>query len=648
MKRRRKAVKENILSSVDAPPPAGFQKFLRNLVITIVFWTIGFLTIPNLLLWPKSGLDDSWKAGLNMARVLGLQFGRDIVFTFGPLGFMYEPVFCESGAWLMSVIFNLFAHFLLIQAIIFVMKKFSAGLQDYVLIGITLMFALPVTCVEYKLLFALTILLYFSIIGHPPTKRLLILCVFVSFLLAAVSLVKFTAMLISAGLLMFMVIYCLYKKQILTLCCLLLSYAVSLLALLHAAGQKISSFPAYVLNSAEISSGYNSAMYYGDQWKDVFVSLFAIGLLIFLLVNSIVKKRPCLIYFILINAGFLFVSFKHGFIRHDTHINIFFADTLLVFCIVWVAGKKQFALLQRGLSLIVMCVFIGFIFASNHKLIVPDFGGKFEAVRSAASLAATGSVGKAQLLEDVKQRIRASFSLHDVTLRYVGDKTVDIMPWDISIAFAYGMKWTPRPVFQCYSAYTDKLDMLNCKFFESAKAPEILLYAVYFMDTRYPLFDSPATFRTILRRYKPVFIDNQYIVLRKSDAYSPPDSKIISVLDTEIGRPIPVPRVRGGYLFANIDMDYNLLGKIMKLFYKVPGVKIRMVGNRGVSERRFIFSPARNGIFLSQFINNAGELFNVWQGRMNDQYDFNSITIITDSPYFYGKNIRVEFFEVPL
>jgi hypothetical protein len=219
---------------------------------------------------------------------------------------------------------------------------------------------------------------------------------------------------------------------------------------------------------------------------------------------------------------------------------------------------------------------------------------------------------------------------------------------EISLAYVYNLKWSPRPVFQCYSTYTDKLDMLNSQHFEGANAPDFLLYTLYPVDKRYPLFDSPATFRTILRKYKPVFIDGKYIILRKADTHSPPSSKIISVLDTKIGRPIPVPKIKDGYLFANIDMDYNLLGKIAKLFYKAPGVKIKLTGNRGSSESRFIFSPARNGIFLSQYVLDVRELFDVWQGKMDEGYDLDSITIIADSPYFYGKNIRVEFFEVPL
>src|SRR5260221_6449265 len=55
-------------------------------------WLLG--AIVALLGWkvamnpPSVGLDSSWNGGLAMALENGLQWGRDIVFTYGPLGFM--------------------------------------------------------------------------------------------------------------------------------------------------------------------------------------------------------------------------------------------------------------------------------------------------------------------------------------------------------------------------------------------------------------------------------------------------------------------------------------------------------------------------------------------------------------------------------
>lgn len=314
-------------TATDKSPLTGYRENRGNLVIMLVFGTIGFLTIPNLLLLPSGGLDRSWQVGLNMARIYGLQFGKDIVFTFGPLGFIYLPIFCQFNTWLISAAFCLFVHILLIYSIVIMMKKLSARPADYVLMGITLMFALSVmsiiTSMEYKLLFSILILLYLSTINQFKPSRLLILCVFVSFLMAVVSLIKFNAMVITAGILLFMIVFCLYKKQLRLLCCMLFTYTVSVLVLLVMMRQKITNFPAYLLNSYEVCQGYNSAMIVDGPFRDVCVGLCVVGLLLFLLLNSILKNKPFLKYFILINLSFVFVSFKYGFMRHDARVRFF-------------------------------------------------------------------------------------------------------------------------------------------------------------------------------------------------------------------------------------------------------------------------------------------------------------------------------------
>ena len=444
----------------------------------LVFGMIGFLTIPQLLVLPYSGIESSWVVGLNMARIYGFQFGKDIVFPFGPLGFMYYPFFCEFNTWFISASFCLFVHCLFIYSIIIMIKKLSICPRDCVLMGIALMFALPVTRIEYELLFSILILSYLSIVSPSNPTRLLMLYVFVSFLMAAASLIKFTAMLISVSIFLFMTVFYLYKKQISHLCCMLFVYIVSILVLLVATGQKVTNFPTYLSNSYEITRGYGSAMSRTGPSREVYVGLCVVGLLIFLLLNSILKNKPGLKYFIFINLGFVFVSFKNGFVRHDaSHIYIFFANALLVLCSMYIAHKKQLTLLSRCLSLILIFVLIAFIFEGLPRQIIPDVPGKLKIIGSAVSLATNDAAGKAQILENAKSKMRKVYSLSNETLKYIDNKPMDIMPWEISLPFAYNLKWSPRPVFQCYSAYTDKLDMLNSQYFESVNAPEFLLYA---------------------------------------------------------------------------------------------------------------------------------------------------------------------------
>jgi hypothetical protein len=219
------------------------------------------------------------------------------------------------------------------------------------------------------------------------------------------------------------------------------------------------------------------------------------------------------------------------------------------------------------------------------------------------------------------------------------------MPAEVSLAYAYNFNWSPRPIFQCFSVWTDKLDMLNSRYFESDNAPDLLLYTISTIDGRYPPFDSPAAFRTILRNYKPVFIDGTYIILRKADTHDLSSSNTIRVLNAQLGKPIPVPKTNG-YLFAKIYMDYNWLGKAAKLFYKPPNAKLTFVVKDKACDCRFIFSTARNGIFLSQKPSyNLKDVVNVWNGDFTNNLD--AIIISAQNPHFYDKHIKVEFFEVP-
>jgi hypothetical protein len=319
---------------------------------------------------------------------------------------------------------------------------------------------------------------------------------------------------------------------------------------------------------------------------------------------------------------------------------------------MYIANKKQFPLLSRWLSLIMTCVLIAFIFKQHPRLIIPDVPGNLKMISSALSLATDNAAGKIQKLENVKSEMRNAYSLNDETVKYIGNMTTDIIPTEISLLFAYNLNWSPRPLLQSQNAFTDKLDILDSQHFESINAPEFLLYALGAIDGRYPLFDEPATFRTILRNYKPAFTDGQFIILRKADTCNWPPSKTISVIDTELGKRISVPKTNG-CLFAKIYMNYNLLGKMAKLIYKPPIVNIKLIANENTPEfefefeceHRFIFSTARNGIFLSQYIADMENLLAVWNGKLNSNLD--AFVIYTENPNFYDRHIRVEFFEVP-
>jgi hypothetical protein len=170
------------------------------------------------------------------------------------------------------------------------------------------------------------------------------------------------------------------------------------------------------------------------------------------------------------------------------------------------------------------------------------------------------------------------------------------------------------------------------------------LYRFSSIDNRYPLFDTPAVFRMILNDYIPNVIDNDYLVLEKRDTAYLTTMKSISLANAKIGESVPIPKIDGEFIFAKIYMEYNFLGKILNILYKTPDAKMKLYSNGYEYEHKFIFSTARNGIFLSQYIHNVKELEKLWNGKpVNNVSNF---MISVENEHFYNKNIRVEFFKV--
>ncbi|MBV8351256.1 MAG: hypothetical protein JOZ21_03155, partial [Verrucomicrobia bacterium] len=57
--------------------------------------------------FPGVGLDLSWEYALNEAVARHLVFGRDIVFTLGPLGFVFANMYHPATNWILLLVSGL-------------------------------------------------------------------------------------------------------------------------------------------------------------------------------------------------------------------------------------------------------------------------------------------------------------------------------------------------------------------------------------------------------------------------------------------------------------------------------------------------------------------------------------------------------------
>lgn len=617
-------------------------------VAVVAFWTL-----PTLLSAPTESLDSSWQVGLHLALLHHLQFGKDIVFTLGPLGFLSTPLFIDPVLWTISFFFALFVHFLMLLTMILFFKRAVDGYGYLLLALAALLFACPVTGIDYKILLAVVTMFYLLFTGAISGKRALPVIGFAAALIAVASLIKFTAMFMGTALILVVSAVLLKRKEYSRLCFLYAAFLLPLLFLWKIAGQEWTNWPAYLLHSIEISSGYSTAMgYEGNNWH-IWLALFAIAVMIFFSSKAARKGDFHPLLLLALASGYLLISFKHGFVRQDKgHVALFFGNALVLLALLSPLMRRTSG--SWGSAMIFVCLFClaGGVYDRYHMAILgPNLHDRVCGLRSSLSLLADASQ-RAAFSAQSTDRIRRSFPLSSENLKLLLDKRVDVFPWDISLAYAYGLCWHPRPVFQSYSAYTEDLDLLNARHFGGARSPEMLLFSFKSIDSRYPIFDEPATFRAILLNYRLIAKAGHFLILeRKEGPEGQEESKCSPPQHVRLGQPLAVPRVKGCLTFARVSLKYNLIGRLIGLFYRPSQTYVRF---READEKwyshpyRFVSGQAGNGIFLSYHVRNLSGLAGLFSHRGDGGVPIDEMTIEADRNWQYRGPIEVRFFFVPM
>ena len=94
---------------LDAPDRSDTALVLRVVWRVLILGAFVLLTFPPCFGRMGGGLDSSWAIGLNEAVNRHMIFGRDVVFTYGPLGFVTIPVNLGSNM-VHALVFRLGLH----------------------------------------------------------------------------------------------------------------------------------------------------------------------------------------------------------------------------------------------------------------------------------------------------------------------------------------------------------------------------------------------------------------------------------------------------------------------------------------------------------------------------------------------------------
>jgi|GEM_PF-2925183 len=579
--------------------------FLLCLSVTgsVLVGAVAFFSLPFEV--PSETLDPSWRWALHEAFCQDLRFGKDIVFSFGPYGFlygrMYHPetfslvVSLKSGL-LLIMIWSLFEvirervqWFLVAPPFIFLVSLFSTN-DDAV--GALLQFCL---CVA---------------LGRSKSRPF---AVAAGMALALISLTKF--MFLPASAFLLLVLLSCGNRTIGSWCA--GSFLAAILVFWLAIGQNLGDVYYFILKSLEISFGYTEAMA-SEGPRPAFELLgYILGcatLFIALLLSGTKEKKQHkeTITISLFAAVIVFVFLKHGFVRHDVHATFAYSTlSLLALGTAFIAlvNKRR---LVAALALLV-CVTATTSYALGNDCARLQIGPKaqllkiFRVVTGRTPLPWKGLETRFEL---AKKDIMTRNPLPSI------EGTIDAISFNQGVLFAYGMRWTPRPVFQSYSCYTPRLITLNGNALDR-EGPDHLLVRIQPIDGRLSTQEDSLVWRVLLDWYEPVGTASGFALLKRRAMSSEWKEQEILAGRAETGQLVRLPETKpGSLLWLSIAIDQTLGDHLQSLLFKLPETTIVTIGSQGSKKNRYLVMAGQAGFIVSPRILSIEDLTALHAGQL--------------------------------
>jgi hypothetical protein len=485
----------------------------RPFWITAVF--LALCTLPVGIGSVGASLDFSWIAALYMAANEGRHFGTEIVYTYGPLGFLVWPSLWIGSLAVLSFVYTIVLYGAFVAMLTWSVKRtvglFAAALIVYF------------TSVAFGFFDQLPLMLSIGVCfialreDRPPGAMNIL--VFGGGLLCAIEpMVK-----LSVGPpLVLIVILAMFgsradRRQWV---CFLALAVVGFFALWFVAGQSLGNLWDYVDNGIQIIKGYSEALGYrtGDTWEAIAIVVFGIGLILGIH-RARFRDTRAKCFATAITAVIAYTSYKYGttqFAKSGPPV-VAMSSLLAVFLMApWPR--------HRATPFIVGTVIFSAITVHASALPVTlDPVPRLETFKDSAELAIRPGLRHQKIAEE-RNNVRTTLGIPEPVLAALAGKTVNVEPWETTVIWAYELDWKPLPVFQNYQDYTQKLDRLNAATAEDAEdGPETLLRQIpagsagrpIFFE-RQPVWDPPEQGFVEFCNFAPTLTEGEWQVLSRT------------------------------------------------------------------------------------------------------------------------------------
>jgi hypothetical protein len=612
-----------------------------RLALLVILYGVLFVVYVPIAPWlPSAGLDPSWVVGINQAVAQGMEFGREMVFTFGPYAAAYtggyHPATDSMALVGGSVIAGGFALSI---------TRLSRHASAARLVPAILVIA---CCVSNRdaLMFAAALSAGLACLSEdePDMDRsaahraamVAALCA----PLGLLPLIKGSMLVPSAAILVIVVGTFAVRRDRLRAASAIVGSAVCAVVAWLAAGQALQAFPAYITRLSPIVSGYSDAMSLWGRRSEPLIALAVSAIVFGIVAFGLRRGRTTRLATASIVALILFISFKAAFVRHDAHALIA-VDALLLVGVLLTTSLRPI----RGAWVAVVAAALawGYI-GERHNGGIGAIGAtlqsRLSALRNGLAIRFDGNGGLRSAY------VRRLDALRMEAAWPVLPGTTDVYSFDQASLIASGNHWNPRPVLQSYSVYTPALSKMNRDHLIGPNAPDNVILRVEPIDGRLPSLEDGASWPTLLAAYAPVSMLRDAMLLKRRQQPAEPLLEPIDGGTFGLGERIAVPQVDGP-LFVELVARPSWLGRVLAIVFKPASLRIKLeLKNGSVPEYRFIAAMGAPGFLISPSVGSANDFATLYADpQLWEERGVNAFTLSSNEeiPYSWQKSVTVRF-----
>jgi hypothetical protein len=354
-------------------------------------------------------------------------------------------------------------------------------------------------------------------------------------------------------------------------------------------GQHLENVGAFVMNSLAVIAGYNAAL--GVEGLQ---TVMWAGTIIVLLLGAVVMlrsatafaqqgpyvlgRRACLLAFVAVIA---FASWKHGFVRGDAYHAVLFLGLVpvLVLALETVRGKSRLlhwaarvlGLLACVLSMVVLQVF--YLSSLPDSLVQPfsSFRASLQRVSHARAFW--------REMDTAVDVLRAESQLPQCR-RIIGKEPVDVFGQGQVYALFSELNYRPRPVFQSYSACSARLMQFNEEQFFSDSAAAYVLFELKAIDRKFPSLEDAWLLRDLLVNCDLVTQEGRFLLLKRKSSISP-SMTLVAEGTVRPGERIDLGRFGEADLWLEVTVNPTIAGLARQFAYRPSTIRLAAWGESG-------------------------------------------------------------------